>query len=163
MRSILDEMDEYARLPMATRRYIVKALDFGLKRGDFMARWAGSFFDTSLLIARADVYGGILDARRMLTRGSVPSSVETLAARCAKFDLQNDEMHSFPAFSFLYERLFGPPLRPLLANLYSTAATSPDITPEGRASALAGITMFEQTECDFEIYEALFFPEWDGD
>ena len=36
------------------------------------------------------------------------------------------------------------------------------MAPEGRKSALAGNTMFEQVEDDFTREVPLFYPEWDG-
>lgn len=157
-------MEDYARLPLASRRYIVRALDFGLRRGDYMARWAGSFFDMPANLARADLYAGIANVRPTVSVGApLAASADALLRRCTAFDLQYDEMHHFMAYRFLYERLFGAGIRPHLAQAYSGAASSPSLTAEGRRQALAGITMFEQTEEHFDADEPQFFPEWDGD
>lgn len=157
-------MEQYARLPLASRRYIVRALDFGLKRGDYMARWAGSFFDMPTNLARADVYSGISIVRPTISVGAgLPESVDVLLRRCTGFDLQFEEMSDFTAYNFLYERLFGAGIRPYLAAAYSAAASSPTLTADARRKALSGITMFEQTEENFGGDEPQFYPEWDGD
>lgn len=164
MSAPLGEMAQYARFPLATRRYIVKALDFGLPRGDFMARWAGGFFDIPMNLARADLYAGIRLARPLLdTRQPVPENVRALIDRCAAFDLHHDEMHDFVAFEFLYARLFGAAVRPVLPAAYTGAAISDRLTPEGKQSALSGIAMHEQIADSFDAEEPSFFPEWDGD
>lgn len=160
----LGEMAQYARFPLVTRRYIVKALDFGLPRGDFMARWPSSFFDLSTNLARAELYAGIRLSRTLLDTGkSIPDNVRALIDRCAAFDLQHDEMHDFVAFEFLYARLFGAAVRPVLPAAYTSAAMSDRLTKEGCRSALVGIAMHEQIADSFDTEEPSFYPEWDGD
>lgn len=163
---IIDEMRLFAAFSTDTRRYIVRALDFGLPRGEPMKRWAGSFFDIGPLLARADLYAAIPDVRRLLTGGlalerSAPAFI--VIQRCADFDLSWNEMADFASFGFLYERLFGPGVRPWLTSVFTAAATSPNIVQEAGSAMLRTVTMFDGPEWNSGEPAPRFMPEWDGD
>lgn len=163
---IVEEMRPFAAFPAATRRYIVRSLDFGLPRGDPMVRWVGSFFDQGVLMAREECYAHVPRLRQALASGmTLERWMPEHAAlqRCADFDLQWEEMGDFTAFAFLYERLFGMGVRPWLTSLFASAATAPTVEWSAGCAALASLTMFDGPEYRQGESAARFLPEWDGD
>lgn len=163
---MIDEMRLFAAFPAATRRYIVRSLDFGLPRGDPMTRWVGGFFDMGPLMARADRYAAVPETRRALAGAKalerwMPEFV--VLQRCADFDLQWDEVGDFSAFGFLYERLFGPAVRPWLTGVFAAAVASPGVVREAGSAALVSLTMFDGPDWNIDAPPPRFLPEWDGD
>lgn len=161
---MIDEMALFAAFPLATRRYIVRALDFGLPRGKPLVRWADSFFDIPMNLARLDLYLAFPAVRERFASGGVERwmSEFTAVQRAADFDLQWPEIASFVPFRFLYERLAGPMLAPWLPSIFGAAATSPKLSEESRAEALATLTMFDTQEIE-RTTAPTFYPDWDGD
>jgi len=164
---VIDEMALFSTFPTPTRRYIVRALDFGLPRGKPLERWVGSFFDIATQAARADLYHSIPIVRRRLEaiNGPLENWMDEYRSiqRCADFDLRFPEIASMVPFGFLYERLYGPKVRPWLPAIFMAAAASPAMTEEGRLAALQSVTMFDIAAPSEQGTPCALFPEWDGD
>jgi hypothetical protein len=154
------ERAEFAGFGPATQGCIVRALDFGLPRGNPLADWCGDGWDLPLLMARMEIYLVIPELREQLLDSGIPDERFgrwPLIRRCARFDLAQAEMADLAAFRFLYERLFGPPLRPWITNLFVHAITEPGFTPEDRQSALATVTPFDLAPWE-DDEPCTFFP-----
>lgn len=139
-----EEKHRFLEFTPATRRYIVRALDFGLTRGDPTKRWTRDFCDLPIVLVTSNIYGCVAPVREFLAKGGQLERWTTeLAAlqRVADFDLQYDEMVEFEAFGFLYERLFGPKVRPWVTSLFCGAATSPKVCWDHGVAALRSLTL----------------------
>ena len=166
-KAMIEEMALYAAFPEETRRYIVRALDFGLPRGDPLKRWEPQpslWMGNSL--ARLDRYKPIPELRRRIAAdpGHVCFGSETqgLLFQITAFDLQFSELGTFTAYRFLYERLFGPGVRRWLVPAFSAAATSAALVPEWRRTLMSTLGMFDVDD-EGDMTPATFFPDWDGD
>lgn len=165
---IVSEMRMYAAFQTSTRRFIVKALDFGLPRGDPMKRWdaQGSFFSTEPL-TRLTRYAPIPQLRRQIANVPFTLASDTAALKlmytCTAFDISMTGLDSFSAYRFLYERLFGAAARPWLVPVFCNCATSGKLSRQRRTELQNSVGMFDLWEDALFAPAPLFFPEWDGD
>ena len=155
------EREDFDRLAEDQKLYIVKALDFGLPRDGAMDRWARRGLESALELARLDIYMPIPEMReRLLDAKPVTARLKgwDLIRRCVSFDCQWEPMRTVAAFRFLYERLFGPPIRPWITSLYLAEVTSPGALREWREACISSVTAYDLDDHD-DMSPNLFFPD----
>jgi hypothetical protein len=156
------ERDEFRRLGRAAQIYIVRALDFGLPRNDPMQRWqASDLMGMAMQLAHANVYFHLAEIReRIRDQKQFDSEFSDweLIRLCARIDIKHDEMGNIAAFRFLYERLFGPPIRPWITSVFLEAATSPVLTADWRRRCVLSVTDADLDDNDDRTMP-LFYPD----
>ncbi len=79
--------------------------------------------------------------------------------RIAAQDLALEQIESFSAFRFLYERMLGAASRPFLPAAFVGAAALPQIRPEQRKLLLQSLSEAAATAPGWSASEPAFFPE----
>jgi hypothetical protein len=160
---IVDEMAQFAAFPQPTRDYICRALALGREELNQGGVLTGSAWDIACELARRDMYFSLPMVRESLARKGFQLETWTtefgLLHRYAQFDLQFSEMRDFGAFTFLYERLIGPAVRPWLLSIYLAAAASPKLVEEAREEAIARVTSYDVGNCIVDTPIPIYFPD----
>jgi hypothetical protein len=79
--------------------------------------------------------------------------------RIAAQDLVQDQIASFSAFRFLYERMLGAAARPFLPAVFCAAAALPQVRPCRRKMLLQSLSEAAATAPGWSEREPAFFPE----
>jgi len=156
-------MQEFARFPKATQRYIRRSLDVGLGRPDPLRRWARSPEEAKSIRDQAVVYERLDAIRDALGENDdlVPTeSLFTPLVAMTAYDLAQGRIDGFEAYRFLYERLIGAAIRPWLPSAYCGAAALPQLHPDARRRLLRGIDIAAATASGWSLREPEFLPEW---
>lgn len=141
------EMQEFASFSMEAQRYICRSLDVARSPDVSPTDWARSEREAHDVHAQKQAY-------RLLSgiRAALPGSDGVMDAEAflfplisvSTFDIICGPITDFAEYRFLYERLFGPAVRPWLASAFLAAASSPDLPAEVRQalvrSATSGLT-----------------------
>ena len=159
----ISEMREFAGFGSSEQRYIKRSLDIGLARCDAFKQW-GRNEEENIAIRRQYVAYQDLKALRELipqegTMGEVERFVGKLV-RMAAFDLEQEDLASFSAFRFLYERLLGPTARPYLPAAFCAAAVLPLIRPQRRKILLQSLSEAAATAPGWSNAGPSFYPEF---
>lgn len=139
---MIAEMREFAGLTAEEQHYIARSLDLGLERCDMSALGSEDGDHGWCLRSQATAYGELGPLRSALTDAF---SIEALdeyfgvLVRISAQDLARGFLGSFAAYRFLYERLLGPALRPLLPASFCAAATLPHLEPDLRRLLLESV------------------------
>jgi len=157
------ELREFAGFSACEQRYIKRSLDVGLGRQDAFKLWARDAAESASIRSQYVAYQGLKSLR-----GEIPSEegfdgIEPFMGklvRLAAFDLAQERISSFSAFRFLYERLFGPDIRPWLPSAFCAAAALPQIRPDRRKGLLQSISEAAATAPGWSSRPPSFFPEW---
>lgn len=159
----INEMREFAGFEPAEQRYIKRALDVGLGRRDAFKLWARDEGESAAIRSH---YVAYQDLKAL--RDTIPSedSLEKVTdfvgrlTRTAAFDLGQERLQSFSAFRFLYERLLGAKVRPLLPSVFCSAAALPQIRPAQRKVLLQSLSEAAATAPGWSTREPNFYPEY---
>jgi hypothetical protein len=156
------EMREYAGFTGAERDFIARSLDIALGRGDAFKAWCRSPGDSAAIRGQYLAYLELRNLRRSLpgTGGfdGLAGFMGTLI-RVAAQDLAQEQISSFSAFRFLYERLLGASARPFLPAAFCGAAALPQIRPDVRRELLQSLSETAATARGWATSEPGFFPE----
>ncbi len=137
------ELREFASFTEEEQLFIERGLDIGLGRGDAFKAWSKGAGDKAAIRQQYLAYREL----RAL-RDTVPceSSLEALQefigalVRITVQDLAQEQISSFSAYRFLYERLLGARARPWLPAAFCGAAALPQIRPFRRKTLLQSLS-----------------------
>jgi hypothetical protein len=155
------ELREFASFSECEQRFIERSLDIGLGRADAFKAWGGGADSGS-------IRGQYLAYRELKTlRDAVPceTTMEGLEAfmgplmRVSAQDLVQEQIESFSAYRFLYERLLGAKSRPWLPAAFCAAAALPQIRPARRKVLLQSLSEAAATAPGWSEREPCFYPE----
>jgi hypothetical protein len=160
----ISEMREFASFGADEQAFITRALDVFMGRGDAFKDWTKDGSATSASAIR----GQYLAYRELRTlRGSVPAtdSLDGVApfigalVRIAAQDLAAEQLASFSAFRFLYERMLGADARTYLPAAFVGAAALPQVRPDRRRILLQSLSEAAATAPAWSAREPAFYPE----
>jgi hypothetical protein len=154
------EMREFASFGADEQAYITRSLDVFMGRGDAFKDWSGA--------SPSAIRGQYLSYRELRTLKSAVPAIDSLdkvapfigaLVRIAAQDLAAEQLASFSAFRFLYERLLGAQARPYLPSAFVGAAALPQIRPERRRGLLQSLSEAAATAPAWSPREPVFYPE----
>jgi hypothetical protein len=154
------ELREYASFTEDEQLFIERSLDVGLGRGDAFKQWSGG--DAEAIRSQSLAYGEL-----KALRGATPCETsldgvqEFMGAltRITALDLVQEQITSFSAYRFLYERLLGAKARPWLPAAFCGAAALPQIRPCRRKMLLQSLSEAAATAPAWSEREPCFYPE----
>ena len=156
------EMREFAGFTATERVFIERSLDIALGRGDAFKVWSRDKDDDSAIRSQ---YLAYRELRALRDTTPDIAGMEGVAyymgalIRIAAQDLAQDQLKSFSAFRFLYERLLGASARPFLPAIFCGAAALPQIRPCSRRVLLQSLSETAATAPGWSEREPGFFPE----
>lgn len=155
------ELREFAGFTEAEQRFIERSLDIGLGRGNAFKAW-GSASEDATIRGQYLAYRELKALRREIPCESTMDGLETFMGpllRVTAQDLALDQIESFSAYRFLYERLFGARVRPWLPAAFCAAAALPQIRPARRKVLLQSLSEAAATAPGWSDREPCFYPE----
>ena len=159
---VIAELREFAGFDVEERSFIERSLDIALGRGDAFKLWSRKPADHSAIRQQYLAYRelrGLRDAMPNETSfDGVAVFIGTLV-RISAQDLAQDQLSSFSAYRFLYERLLGAAARPFLPAAFCAAAALPQLRPERRRILLQSLSEAAATAPGWSEREPSFFPE----
>ena len=160
--STIGELREFAGFEPEERAFIERSLDIALSRGDAFKLWSRSPADQRAIRQQYLAYRELRSLRASLPS---ESSFEGLAlfigglVRITAQDLAQEQLTSFSAYRFLYERLLGAAARPFLPAAFCAAAALPQLRPERRRILLHSLSEAAATAPGWSEREPSFIPE----
>ncbi len=154
------EMREFASFGAGEQAYITRSLDVFLSRGDAFKDWS----ETSPSAIRSQ-YLAYRELRALRSVVPATDALDGVAGfigvlvRIAAQDLAAEQLGSFSAFRFLYERMLGAAARPYLPAAFVGAAALPQIRPERRRMLLQSLSEAAATAPAWSPREPAFYPE----
>lgn len=156
------ELREFASFGQAEQRFIERSLDIALDRLDAFQCWGREAGDT---VAIRGQYFAYRELRQL--RGAIPDPAGMAGndgflgtlVRITAHDLGLEQLASFSAYRFLYERLLGAAVRPWLPSAFCGAAALPQIRPERRKLLLQSLSEAAATAPAWSAREPSFYPE----
>ncbi|MEE4153223.1 MAG: hypothetical protein V2I27_03610 [Erythrobacter sp.] len=158
----IGELREFASFSADEQRYIKRSLDVGLARGDAFRLWGSNEAHSAAIRRQYVVYQDLKALRRLAPADGAAGEIEPFIAklvRMAVFDLEGEQIVSFAAFRFLYERLLGAKVRPYLPAAFCAAAALPQVRPAHRKVLLQSLSEAAATAPGWSRREPVFFPE----
>ena len=158
----ISEMREFASFSPGEQAFITRSLDVFLARGDAFAEWGA---DGEACDAIRGQYLAYRQLRGLAKSSPCTSSLEGVPEfignliRISAADLMQQEITSFSAYRFLYERLLGAQARAYLPAAFVGAAALPQIAPELRKTLLQSLSEAAATAPGWSKKEPAFFPE----
>lgn len=159
---MIREMEMFGKLPMAAQRYIRRSLQVRSDRPEALADLARSPAEAKSICRQIELYGQVDAVIAAIPADEDISSVARFTALISPlvaFDMGEQKLESFAAFSFLYERLLGAAARPWLPSVFLLAASLPQLHTNRRLSLLGSVTA-DAISSHWSSHEPLFFPEW---
>lgn len=156
------EMREFASFTEAEQIYIERGLDIGLGRGDAFKRWSYAPGDTGAIRAQYLAYRELRGIRQEMPQGTSLGELDGFIGSLLRItlqDLMQEQISSFPAYRFLYERLLGAQIRPWLPGAFCGAAALPQIRPARRKMLLQSLSEAAAMAPGWSDREPTFFPE----
>ena len=156
------ELREFASFTEDEQLFIERSLDIALGRGDAFKLWSKRAGD------KAAIRGQYIAYRELRAlRDAIPceTSLDGLQAfmgpllRITAQDLAQEQLSSFSAYRFLYERLLGAKARPWLPAAFCGAAALPKIRPARRKMLLQSLSEAAATAPGWSDREPCFYPE----
>ncbi len=158
----ISEMREFATFTAEEQLFIERSLDVGMGRGDAFKAWSRQCGGSASIRAQYIAYRelralreAIPDSDSMDGLGSFIGSLVRITAQ----DLAQEQISSFSAYRFLYERLLGAEVRPWLPAAFCGAAALPQIRPYRRKMLLQSLSESAATAPAWSDAEPCFFPE----
>ena len=156
------ELREFAGFTEDEQLFIERSLDVGLGRGDAFKLWSGRVGDSAAIRGQYLAYRELRALRDAIpcetTLDGVQDFMGTLM-RISAQDLAQEQLGSFSAYRFLYERLLGAKSRPWLPAAFCGAAALPQIRPFRRKTLLQSLSEAAATAPAWSEREPCFFPE----
>lgn len=156
------ELREFASFSESEQRFIERSLDIGLGRGDAFKAWGGVAADTASIRSQYLAYREIRALADLTPCETAMEGLEGFMGplmRVTAQDLALEQIDSFSAYRFLYERLFGARVRPWLPAAFCAAAALPQIRPARRKMLLQSLSEAAATAPGWSDREPCFYPE----
>jgi hypothetical protein len=156
------ELREFASFTEAEQLFIERGLDIGLGRGDAFKQWSQCDRDTTSIRQQYIAYRELRALREAVPNEiSFEGTQEFMGAllRITAQDLAQEQIDSFSAYRFLYERLLGARGRPWLPAAFCGAAALPQIRPARRKMLLQSLSEAAATAPGWSEREPCFYPE----
>ena len=153
------ELREFASFTEDEQLFIERSLDVGLGRGDAFKQWSG---DADAIRSQYLAYRELRALRDAVPcETSLDGIQEFMGAllRITAQDLAQEQIDSFSAYRFLYERLLGARARPWLPAAFCGAAALPQIRPARRKMLLQSLSEAAATAPGWSEREPCFYPE----
>ena len=156
------EMREFASFSPAEQRFITRSLDVFLGRDDAFKAWSG---ETGGSAAIRGQYLAYRQLRGLKAEVPCTTSFDGVAdyigalVRISAQDIAQDQLGSFCAYRFLYERMLGAAARPFLPAAFVAAAALPQIRPDQRRKLLQTLSEAAATAPAWSDREPAFYPE----
>jgi hypothetical protein len=156
------ELREFAGFTEDEQLFIERSLDVGLGRGDAFKQWSGRAGDAAAIRSQYLAYRELRALREAIpcetSLDGVHDFMGTLMRITAQ-DLAQEQLTSFSAYRFLYERLLGAKARPWLPAAFCGAASLPQIRPFRRKTLLQSLSEAAATAPAWSEREPCFYPE----
>ncbi|MEO0062204.1 MAG: hypothetical protein RLZZ08_764 [Pseudomonadota bacterium] len=156
------ELREFASFTVAEQRFIERGLDIGLDRADAFKQWSREAGDTATIRSQYLAYRELRALRTDMpdtdTCRGIDGFIGSLV-RISANDLGMEQLTSFSAYRFLYERLLGAGVRPWLPAAFCGAAALPTIRPDHRKQLLQSLSEAAATAPAWSTREPAFYPE----
>ncbi|MCK0129710.1 hypothetical protein [Erythrobacter sp. F6033] len=159
----IGEMREFAGFDPSEQRYIKRSLDIGLARSDAFKLWGTTESDNAAIRRQYVAYQDLKALRSMVPQDGSIGEIERFIGKLTRmttFDLGQEQLESFSAFRFLYERLLGASARPYLPAAFCAAAALPMIRPQHRKVLLQSLSEAAATAPAWSDAEPSFYPEF---
>ena len=156
------EMREFASFAEHERSFIERALDIGMGRGDAFKAWSRCADDQRAIRSQYLAYRELRQLRATIPADDGSDAVEGFIGpliRVSAQDLALEQLDSFSAYRFLYERLLGAASRPFLPSAFCGAAALPRIRPCRRKMLLQSLSEAAATAPAWSPREPGFYPE----
>lgn len=156
------EIQEFARLPACSQRYIRRSLEVRFGGRERAKRLARNPLELKSIEKQIELYERSATIAQWIcdNQDDAANFLNGLLAPLADFDLGEGKLESFAAFRFLYERMIGPAVRPWLLGVFTRFATLPNIHPQIRLELLSSIDRRTAGASHWSLREPLFFPQW---
>jgi hypothetical protein len=156
------ELREFASFSEDEQRYIERGLDIGLGRGDAFKQWSCRAGDKAAIRQQYLAYRELRGLRDAIPCESSLDGVQDFMGTLIRItvqDLAQEQLASFSAYRFLYERLLGARARPWLPAAFCGAAALPRIRPARRKMLLQSLSEAAATAPGWSEREPCFYPE----
>jgi hypothetical protein len=156
------ELREFASFTEDEQLFIERGLDIGLGRGDAFKQWSRHSGDNASIRQQYLAYRELRGLRDALPGESSLEGVQDfigVLVRITAQDLAQEQVSSFSAYRFLYERLLGARARPWLPAAFCGAAALPQIRPMRRKMLLQSLSEAAATAPGWSDREPCFYPE----
>jgi len=156
------ELREFASFSASEQHFIERSLDIALGRGDAFKSWAGEPGGSSSIRGQYLAYRELKALREAIPCETAIDGLEAFMGpllRITAQDLTLEQIESFSAYRFLYERLLGARARPWLPAAFCAAAALPQIRPARRKVLLQSLSEAAATAPGWSEREPCFFPE----
>ena len=156
------ELREFAGFTEAEQLFIERGLDIGLGRGDAFKLWSRGAGDKTAIRQQYLAYRELRALRGALPGETSLDGVQEFMGtllRITAQDLTQEQLDSFSAYRFLYERLLGAKSRPWLPAAFCGAAALPQIRPARRKMLLQSLSEAAATAPGWSDREPCFYPE----
>jgi hypothetical protein len=156
------ELREFASFTEDEQLFIERGLDIGLGRGDAFKLWSRGPGDKAAIRQQYLAYRELRELRDAVpcetSLDGIQDFIGTLLRVTAQ-DLAQEQLSSFCAYRFLYERLLGARCRPWLPAAFCGAAALPQIRPMRRKMLLQSLSEAAATAPGWSDREPCFYPE----
>lgn len=156
------ELREFASFTEDEQLFIERGLDVGLGRGDAFKLWSKRAGDKASIRQQYLAYRELRALRDAIPCDSSLEGVQDFIGpliRITAQDLAQEQLSSFSAYRFLYERLLGARARPWLPAAFCGAAALPQIRPFRRKTLLQSLSEAAATAPAWSEREPCFYPE----
>ena len=156
------ELREFASFTEDEQLFIERGLDVGLGRGDAFKLWSRRAGDKAAIRGQYLAYRELRALRDMIPCETSLDGVQDFMGsllRITAQDLVQEQLSSFSAYRFLYERLLGAKARPWLPAAFCGAAALPQIRPARRKMLLQSLSEAAATAPGWSDREPCFYPE----
>jgi hypothetical protein len=156
------ELREFAGFTEDEQLFIERSLDIGLGRADAFKRWGAGKRDGATIRGQYIAYRELRALRDTIPCEQALTGIEAFMGplmRITAHDLVQEQLTSFGAYRFLYERLLGARARPWLPAAFCGAAALPQIRPFRRKTLLQSLSEAAATAPAWSEREPCFYPE----
>lgn len=157
----ISEMREFASFTADEQHFITRSLDVFMGRGDAFKSWGDDVPTRAAIRTQYIAYRELRalgdDMPCQQTFDGVAGFIGALI-RISAQDLAQEQISSFSAYRFLYERMLGASARPFLPSAFCGAAALPQIRPERRKALLQSLSEAAATAPAWSGRTPGFFP-----
>ena len=156
------ELREFAGFTEEEQLFIERGLDIGLGRGDAFKLWSRQAGDKAAIRQQYLAYRELRALKDALPCEASLDGIQDFMGvllRITAQDLAQEQLDSFSAYRFLYERLLGARARPWLPAAFCGAAALPQIRPARRKMLLQSLSEAAATAPGWSEREPCFYPE----
>jgi len=156
------ELREFASFTENEQLFIERGLDIGLARGDAFKLWSHKAGDKASIRQQYLAYRELRALKDAVPGETSLEGIQDFMGtllRITAHDLAQEQIDSFSAYRFLYERLLGAKARPWLPAAFCGAAALPQIRPSRRKMLLQSLSEAAATAPGWSEREPCFYPE----